>query len=152
MTTPGTLVRPLRPDDHDTWEQLFRGYTAFYERDDPQSMYDRLWDGLLAGERFHGLGAEVDGRLVGLVHYLFHANTTSRDVCYLEDLFVAPDARGRGAGRALIEAVADVARERRCDRVYWLTQTSNTTARRLYDQVAEDRGFMVYRMPLRPRD
>jgi GNAT superfamily N-acetyltransferase len=141
-------VTRLGPEDREAWESLFRGYIAFYDREEPQSMYDRAWHEFRADERLHALGVKVDGALVGIVHFLVHASTSSRDVCYLQDLFTAPEARGHGVARALIDAVTAYAKDRDCDRVYWTTQTTNSTARALYDQVAEDRGFMVYRIPL----
>lgn len=142
-------IGPLEPEDRETWEDLFRAYIAFYERVSPQEVYDRAWREFREGERMHALGARVDGHLVGITHFLVHPNTSAlTDVCYLQDLFTAPEARGKGVARALIDAVADWARTRHCDRVYWQTQESNTTARRLYDQVAVNRGFIVYQVPL----
>lgn len=148
MLTVGRLEAADRP----AWETLFRAYIDFYERTEPQSMYDRAWDEFQADEAMHALGARTDdGRLVGIVHYLVHPSTSSSDACYLQDLFTDREARGQGVGRALIAAVADEATERGCARVYWMTQTGNAVARALYDRVAEDSGFMVYRLPLPPR-
>lgn len=141
-------IAQLTPGDRSEWESLFRAYIDFYERTEPHQMYDRAWSEFRAGDRMHALGASTDGRLVGITHFLVHASTSSRDVCYLQDLFTVPDARGRGVARALIEAVVDWARSQDCDRVYWSTQATNGVARRLYDQVAENRGFILYRIPL----
>ena len=92
------------------------------------------------------LGAFLDDTLVGIVHYLFHRSTwTIGDYCYLQDLFTAPEARGQGAGRALIEAVYDRAEVAGASRVYWLTQETNATARTLYDTLADRPGFIQYR-------
>lgn len=143
-------VTPLRPDDRPDWQELFAGYNAFYGRTWPVQDYDHAWREFQQDRRVHAFGARFDGRLVGVVHFLVHASTTSTDVCYLQDLYTAPHARGKGVARTLIRAVEDWARERGCARLYWHTRQDNVTARRLYDQVAEFRDFIVYTMPLSP--
>ncbi|MEU4777752.1 GNAT family N-acetyltransferase [Micromonospora sp. NPDC023633] len=137
-------VGMLQSDDRPGWEELFCGYNAFYGRTWPADRYDRAWQEFQRGDRVRALGARLDGRLVGIAHFLVHASTTSPDVCYLQDLFTAPEARGRGVARALIRAVGAWASDQGCDRLYWLTREDNHTARRLYDQVAENRGFIQY--------
>lgn len=77
-----------------------------------------------------------------------HPSTSALDVCYLQDLFTAPEARGKGVARALIAAVTEWARAENCSRVYWSTQETNATARRLYDRVALNRGFILYQINL----
>jgi GNAT superfamily N-acetyltransferase len=97
-------------------------------------------------EPVHAVVAEKDGQLLGLAHYLFHRSTTQiAPTCYLQDLFTQEAARGQGIGRALIEAVYERARVAGSPRVYWQTHESNLTAIKLYDQVAERSGFVVYR-------
>ena len=137
-------VQPLVAADREAWELLARGYKAFYESVLPDAAYERTWQRLLQRDGIHGLGAWLDGRLVGITHYLFHTGIWSPRACYLEDLFVAPAARGRGVARALIEAVAAEAREAGTRRLYWLTHETNATARALYDQVAKRSGFLEY--------
>lgn len=138
----------LEPADRDSWQTLFAGYNEFYGRTMPAEFFDHAWDRFGRDQEVHALGAHVDGELVGIVHFLTHASTTAADSCYLQDLFTAPEARGQGAARALIAAVTDWAKERGCGRVYWSTHESNATARRLYDQVAENRGFILYQITL----
>lgn len=138
----------LLPSDRSIWEALFRAYIDFYQRVEPPEMYDRAWREFQIDTSLHAFGAKLDGRLVGITHFLIHPNTSGPDVCYLQDLFTAPDARGKGVARALIAAVVDWAQARGCCRVYWNTQASNSTARYLYDKVAENRGFIRYQIEL----
>ena len=141
-------ITPLRADDRPAWQPLAVGYNAFYERVLPDAAYDRTWQRLMEGRELHGLGARLDGRLVGIAHYLFHAGVWLGQACYLADLFVDEAARGQGAARALIEAVADVARTQGCGRYYWLTRQDNARARGLYDKVARFAGFIRYDYPI----
>ncbi|RZS43814.1 acetyltransferase (GNAT) family protein [Herbihabitans rhizosphaerae] len=147
MITVGPLVATDRP----VWTELFTGYNEFYGRTPSVALLDGAWREVTIGDRIHALGARLDERLVGITHFFTHPSTTSADVCYLQDLFTAEAARGRGVARSLIEAVADWAREQGCARVYWHTKADNHTARRLYDRVAEDRGFIQYVLPLEQR-
>jgi GNAT superfamily N-acetyltransferase len=142
----GVTIRPLIATDHDEWLPLWQGYQRFYKTEIATETTARTWARLLdPAEPMHALGAESGGRLVGIVHYLFHRSTwTIGDYCYLQDLFVAEAARGLGAGRALIEAVYAAADAAGAGRVYWLTAEDNP-ARKLYDQVAAYRGFIQYR-------
>ena len=141
-------IAPLAAGDRAEWDVLARGYKAFYEDPQPDEVYDRLWSRLMGGDAIYGLGARLEGRLVGMSHYMFHANAWMADVCYLQDLFTAPEARGRGVAGALIHAVADAARARGCAKYYWLTKQDNERARRLYDKVARFKGFLRYDFPL----
>ena len=151
MTNTASLtVRPVQKSDFAAWLPLWDGYNRFYGRSGPTALageitamtWSRFFD---AYEPVHALVAEAGGELVGLTHYLFHRSSTRIvPVCYLQDLFTAELVRGRGVGKALIEAVYEQARAAGCDRVYWQTHETNATAMRLYDQVAEKSGFVVY--------
>ena len=151
MTAGEVAIRPVTREDYDQWLPLWEGYNAFYERTGPTALapqitamtWARFFD---AYEPVHALVAESDGRLIGLTHYLFHRSTTAIEpLCYLQDLFTSQAARGKGVGRALIDAVYDRARLAGSPRVYWQTQETNHTAMLLYDKVAERSGFVVYR-------
>ena len=136
-------IGPLRPEDRAAWEVLARGYKTFYRESEPDEAYERTWLRLLAGTELHGLGARLDGRLVGIAHYLFHSAVWSGEACYLQDLFTDEAARGRGAARALIEGVA--ARPGSAGRTGSTgTPRSNARARVLYDKVARFTGFIRY--------
>jgi GNAT superfamily N-acetyltransferase len=140
-------IRPLEPRDREAWLPLWQGYLTFYETAVPDAVTDATWQRIVdPSGPIHAFGAFDDaGRMIGLVHYLFHPVTWSiAERCYLEDLFVSPVARGTGAGRALIEAVYRAADEVGADQVYWLTATTNATARKLYDGVARATPFMKY--------
>jgi ribosomal protein S18 acetylase RimI-like enzyme len=140
-------VRPLAAVDHEEWLPLWHGYLEFYKASVPEEVTAETWRRLLDPESgIYGFGAFQTDRLVGIVHYLFHPVTwaISRR-CYLEDLFVSPEARGSGAGRALMEAVYRAADAADADQVYWLTAQSNTTAQRLYDRIGQRTPFVKYR-------
>lgn len=141
------MIREVRRADRAHWDPLWQGYLAFYRTVLPAGVTEVLWNRFFdATEPVNCVVAEKDGDLVGFVHYVFHRNTWEvEDVCYLEDLFTAPDARGRGVGRALIEAVYEKARQAQCQRVYWMTHETNAQAMVLYDQVADKPGFVQYR-------
>lgn len=141
-------ITQLHRDDRHAWQPLAVGYNAFYERVLPDATYDRTWRRLMEEKELHGLAARLDGRVVGIAHYLFHANVWFDDVCYLADLFVDEAVRGQGAARLLIEAVADKARARGCARYYWLTKQDNVRGRGLYDKVARFAGFIRYDYPM----
>lgn len=141
-------ITALTAVDRPRWTELWRGYLAFYETILPSEVYDHTWHRILADESIHGLAARTPNGIVGITHFLFHAHGwTLQHACYLQDLFVDPAARGTGAGRKLIEAVAVKAREHGADRLYWMTQDTNTTARRLYDRLAKTRGYIKYDYP-----
>ena len=145
------VVREVRREDYERWVPLWVGYNAFYGRHGetalPEAVTAMTWARFFdAYEPVHALVAELDGELLGLTHYLFHRSTTMIEpVCYLQDLFTAETARGKGVGRALIEEVYRRAREAGATRLYWLTHETNATAMQLYDKVAEKSGFIVYR-------
>ncbi len=150
MTT-GLIIRPATRDDFERWTPLWDGYNAFYGRAGPTALPDEVtrmtWSRFFdAYEPVHALVAEADGTLVGLVHCLYHRSTTAiAPTCYLQDLFTSEAARGKGVGRALIEAVYAQAKAAGAGRVYWQTHETNATAMRLYGKVAERSGFVVYR-------
>ena len=143
-------IRLVGEGERAAWEPLWKGYLTFYKATLPPEQNDLTWARLHdPAEPMHLIGAYVDGKLEGIVHYLFHRSTwTDGNYCYLQDLFVAQGGRNHGLGRALIDAVYEEAREAGASRVYWLTQESNHTARALYDKVADRSGFIQYRKML----
>jgi GNAT superfamily N-acetyltransferase len=150
MSNP-TILRPIAPADFDRWLPLWQGYNLFYGRPTfPSEITQMTWSRFFdAYEPVHAMVAERDGELLGLVHYIFHRSTIFiAPVCYLQDLFTTEAARGQGVGRALIESVYEQAKLAGSPRVYWLTHETNETAMKLYDNVAERSGFIVYRHPV----
>ena len=143
-------VRPILRSDYDGWRPLWDGYNAFYGRSGlsalPEEITQATWERFfLASEPVRAIVAEESGQVLGISHHVFHRSTTRlHDICYLQDLFTAPHARGRGIGRRLIEAVYEAARGAGSSRVYWQTQTTNQAGRALYDKVAQHLGFIVY--------
>lgn len=144
------LIRPIERADYAEWRPLWDGYNRFYGRHGPSALPEGIseatWERFFSREEpVHALVAEQNGRVIGIAHFLFHRSTTRlTDVCYLQDLFTAEEARGRGVGRKLINAVYDAARGAGSSRVYWQTKATNAPGRALYDRVAEHQGFIVY--------
>jgi GNAT superfamily N-acetyltransferase len=141
------LIRTLSPAERAIWEELWTGYLDFYDTKLSQETKSATWARLHdPTEPMHLLAASLAGRVVGIVHYLYHRSCwTVGDYCYLQDLFVAPDARGKGVGAALIRQVETVARAAGASRIYWLTKEDNVSARALYDKLADRSGFIQYR-------
>jgi len=140
-------IRPLAQTDHAAWRRLWTDYLTFYKTTLPEEVYAQTWRRLFTEGAFEPRGfiALLDGRAVGLTHYLYHRSCWSLvDNCYLQDLFADPDVRGKGVGTALIDAVKAVAAERGVTNVYWMTHETNETARKLYDRVARRTGFIEY--------
>jgi GNAT superfamily N-acetyltransferase len=144
------VVRAPEAADEAAWRTLWAGYNRFYRAAVGDDVTAALWARLLRADGpIHGLVAEVDGKLAGLAHLLLHPSTWSlQPSCYLEDLFVAPAARGQDVGRALIEAATALAHRHGADRLYWHTQEFNAPARSLYDTLAERTSFIMYRRAL----
>ncbi len=147
----GTLtIRPLAVADRAAWEPLWYGYLTFYKSSVLAEQTERTW------QRFHdpavpmhSLGAFDGNQLIGIVHYLYHYSCWSAGpYCYLQDLFTASEARGKGAGRALIQRVYEEAAKAGASRVYWLTHETNAEAMVLYNKVADRSGFLQYRKML----
>ncbi|MEJ8574703.1 GNAT family N-acetyltransferase [Microbaculum marinum] len=140
------VVRPLAPQDRTDWDELWQGYLTFYDEPLPNEISERTWARLMDPQfDMNGICVSDGTRIVGICHYLFHPSTWSEGpYCYLEDLFVDPNVRGSGFGRKLIEAVYEAAEARGAGRVYWATQESNETARRLYDRIATLTPFVQY--------
>ncbi|MEL6218833.1 MAG: GNAT family N-acetyltransferase [Pseudomonadota bacterium] len=142
-----TTIRPITAGDETAWRRLWRDYLAFYETSVPEEVYATSFARLLDPEvdDYHGLVAEMDGKAIGLVHYIYHRHGWRIEkVCYLQDLYVDREIRGTGAGRALIEAVYAAADRDGCPSVYWMTQHFNATARQLYDRIATLTPFIKY--------
>ena len=147
---PSVLIRPIEAGDEAEWRRLWRAYLAFYKTERPEQVYATTFARLLSENpnEFSGFIALVDGRPAGLTHYLFHRTCWAEaDTCYLQDLYADPEMRGKGIGRALIEAVYAAADTHGAATVYWMTQDFNATARQLYDRIATLTPFIKYQRP-----
>lgn len=150
------VIRAPAPSDRMEWAALWAQYNAFYGREKSKSLDETIvettWRRLLdVEEQVYGLVAERSGALVGLAHFIFHRNTIQlADTCYLQDLFTGEASRGHGVGAGLVDAMAKVCRERGVNDIYWHTHQGNQIARSLYDRIARDTEFVVYRMDIAP--
>ena len=141
------VIRAMSLAERTIWEELWTGYLDFYDTKISQEMKSVTWARLHdPNEPMYVLAAALAGRVVGIVHYLYHRSCWSvGDYCYLQDLFVAADARGQGVGAALIKEVETIARVAGASRIYWLTKEDTVAARALYDKLADRSGFIQYR-------
>jgi GNAT superfamily N-acetyltransferase len=138
-------ITPLHPADRGRWEELWHEYQAFYAVELPLEVTEATWRRIQGGQVFGLCARDSAGELLGIVHFLFHEDTWSAaPACYLQDLYVDPQARGTGCARQLIEAVAAAAKTPGANEPYWLTHESNAVARRLYDRLAKNHGFIQY--------
>jgi GNAT superfamily N-acetyltransferase len=144
-------IRELKETDKDRWLELWAGYLEFYKSNLSPEQTEFTWKRLINNEqKMYGFVAENESGVIGFTHCLFRPSTwTETDYCYLEDLFVDPSIRGRGVGRALMNRVVELAKEKNSKRVYWTTQEFNKTARVLYDSITSVSEFVQYRLPLR---
>ena len=144
------IIRPITTADFAAWLPLWQGYQSFYQTQISEETTRTTWSRFLdPAEPMHAAVAELDGELLGFVHFIEHRSCwTVGNYMYLQDLFTSENARRRGVGRALIEHVYAEAAARGCARVYWLTHETNTEARALYEQVAARSGFIQYRKML----
>jgi GNAT superfamily N-acetyltransferase len=147
---PETIIRAAEAKDEARWRALWAGYVKFYRASVPEEATANTWRRILdPASTIDALVAEQDGKVIGICNYLFHDNTWStKPICYLQDLYVDPDARGGGAAKALILACEKAARAKGAFRVYWQTQEYNAPARSLYDTITPRSSFIVYRMNL----
>jgi len=144
-------IRPLCASDEAAWRALWTEYLTFYKSSVPEAVYQSTFARLIGDDAqdFNALVADQDGTLIGLTHYLFHRHCWRvENTCYLQDLYVSPDARGTGTGRALIEAVYEAADAAGAPGVYWLTQDDNAAGRQLYDRVGSLTNFIKYVRPV----
>ena len=140
-------IRPLAKADYDEWRALWISYLEFYETSLTAEVIDENFRRFIDNDqtRQNALVAESTDELVGLVHYIFHLDTWAiQEVCYLQDLFVIPQNRGKKIGQLLIEGVYKRADKYGAPSVYWLTQEFNVPARKLYDRLADLTPFIHY--------
>ena len=145
MTT--IQIRPVTQQDHAAWLPLWQAYLTFYKTQLPDAVSASTWQRFLdPAEPTNAALAWQDGKAVGMIHFIYHrSNWSIANACYLQDLLVAPDQRGTGVGRLLIEHVYTTAKANRCDKVHWLTHESNAAAIQLYERIAERPGYIQFR-------
>jgi len=140
------VIRLIASDDRQAWEDLYKSYLEFYESEPIASSTELLWERLISSPAIiQSFVAELNGELVGIVHFHYQLSTWTHTYhCYLEDLYVAEEHRGKGIATELIEAVAAAAIKNNCSELFWITKSSNQTAQRLYEKLATRSDFIRY--------
>ncbi len=140
-------IRTVERSDYEAWQPLWTKYLEFYEAQVESEVYESTFERFFIDNEFEPncLVAVFNGKLVGLVHFLYHRhNWRVENVCYLQDLYADENLRGQGIGRKLIEAVYAQADADGAGTVYWNTQHFNKEARKLYDRIANLTPFIKY--------
>jgi len=142
------LIRDAVPSDEPHWQRLWAGYLDFYNAAVAEDATAYTWERLIRKQDgFLCRIAETRGVPAGFSLSVLHAGTwTKAPICYLEDLYVDPEHRGRGIGEALIRDLVTLAKSKGWSRVYWHTQASNATARSVYDRFVKADDFVRYRL------
>lgn len=140
------IIRKLKESEFSEWQNLWDGYTRFYEREPDKSITEHLWNRIFDDSvPLYAVVAEHEQQMVGFMHYIIHENTsTLSPVCYLQDLYVSPDLRAGGIGQQLIDWLIDQGEVNQWSRVYWNTKENNYRARGLYDKYTPHSGFLRY--------
>lgn len=143
-------IRPVTAEDHDAWLPLWQAYLTFYKTTLADAVSESTWQRFLdSSEPTNAALAWLDGKAVGMVHFIYHrSNWSISNACYLQDLLVVSEQRGTGVGRQLIEYVYATAKKGGADKVHWLTHETNATAIQLYERIAERPGYIQFRKPL----
>jgi ribosomal protein S18 acetylase RimI-like enzyme len=139
-------VRRIEPPDQPRWRELWDGYTRFYEREPSDQIARYAWARIMdPASPVYAIVAERDGRVIGIANYLLHENVSAlAPTCYLQDLFVDPEDRGAGTGKALIDWLVAEMTAQGWSSLYWHTRENNYRARGLYDKYAPHSGFVRY--------
>ncbi|MEO8094460.1 MAG: GNAT family N-acetyltransferase [Pseudolysinimonas sp.] len=145
-----TEIRAIAAADHDQWRELFRAYGVFYETEFTDDVFDGVWAWLLdPAHAVKALVADDGGELVGFAHIRRLSDTfTAGPSWFLDDLYVAPDRRGQGVARALIERGYADGAAAGGGTFRWITASDNVTAQVLYDKIATRAGWLVYEKEL----
>ena len=143
---PNLTIRPVEASDEVRWRELFRGYRAFYRLEESEEIVSRVWGWLIDPDHeCTGLVAEAEDGIVALADYRrFSRPSTGSVGLWLDDLFTDPAVRGRGAGRALIAHLQEIAAAEGRSVVRWITAADNAQAQVLYDDVATKTNWVTY--------
>lgn len=140
-------IRPLQSDDFPDWLPLWDGNNQGERKTDVTT---ETWARLSDSEfPVHGLCAEIDGEMVGLIHYVLHYTTGSiAPICYMQDVYVDPKHRQKGIARAMVKALSKIAAQEKWGRMYWLAEAKNEAAQKLYRDIGVKLDFTLHVLPL----